>query len=421
MARFCFIHVADLHLDTPFACTRVDSPQVAEILREATFQAWERVVSACIDNSAAFLVVVGDIFDASQKSLRAQLRFREGLERLNHRSIPVFVTHGNHDPLDSVSASLPPPPNTYVFGPEVETREVCRDGQPLALLTGISHPQKNESRNLARMFSAASSQDSSGLFRLALLHCNVGAETGHDAYAPCELTDLTSAGYDYWALGHVHERRLLSRAPWIVYPGNTQGRSLRELGSRGCVLVEVEGAEVVGEPRFVETDAVRWFSVDIDAEPFANTHELLEGLLRECLRFQQAADGRPAIGRLVVRGRTRLYRELRRPGYIADLENEVRATTAAWNPFVDLAVLNLVVRPPLDLDSLGTAPDFLGDLLRGANLDQEQCLRALEPLLEDARLNKLKLRTVLEEIDWQDAVLQAKYLCADLLSAGDSE
>lgn len=421
MARFCFIHVADLHLDTPFACTRIDSPEIAKILREATFQAWERVVSTCIENSAAFLVVVGDIFDASQKSLRAQLRFREGLERLNHCSIPVFVTHGNHDPLDSVSASLPPPPNTYVFGAEVETREVSRNGEPLAILTGISHPQKNESRNLARMFSAGSNQENSGLFRLALLHCNVGAETGHDAYAPCELTDLTNAGYDYWALGHVHERRVLSRAPWIVYPGNTQGRSLRELGSRGCVLVEVEGAEVVGEPRFVETDAVRWFSVDIDAEPFANTHELLEGLLRECLRFQQAADGRPAVGRLVVRGRTHLYRELRRPGYIADLENEVRATTAAWNPFVDLAVLNLVVRPPLDLESLGTAPDFLGDLLRGANLDQEQCLRALEPLLEDARLNKLKLRAVLEEIDWQDAALQAKYLCADLLSAGDFE
>jgi exonuclease SbcD len=421
MARFCFVHVADLHLDTPFACTRVDSPQMAEILREATFQAWERVVSICIESSAGFLVVAGDIFDASQKSLRAQLRFRDGLERLNHHSIPVFVTHGNHDPLDSVSASLPPPPNTYVFGPEVESREVRRDGQLLALLTGVSHPQKNESRNLARMFSQVSDQQNPRPFRLALLHCNVGAETGHDAYAPCELTDLTSAGYDYWALGHVHERRILSRSPWIVYPGNTQGRSLRELGSRGCVLVEVEGAEVVGEPRFVETDAVRWFSVDVDAEPFANTHELLEGLLRECLRFQQAADGRPAVGRLVVRGRTHLYRELRRPGYIADLENEVRATTAAWNPFVDLAVLNLVVRPPLDLDSLGTAPDFLGDLLRGANLDQEQCLRALEPLLEDARLNKLKLRTVLEEIDWQDAVLQAKYLCADLLSAGDSE
>lgn len=421
MSRFSFVHVADLHLDTPFACTRVESPQISEILREATFRAWERVVSTCIEKSAAFLVVVGDIYDASQKSLRAQLRFREGLERLNQHSIPVFVTHGNHDPLDSVSASLPPPPNTYIFGPEVETQELRRDGQLLAILTGISHPQKNESRNLARMFSAASNIAGSGLFRIALLHCNVGAETGHDAYAPCELTDLTNSSYDYWALGHVHERRVLSRTPWVVYPGNTQGRSLRELGSRGCMLVEVEGAEVVGEPRFVETDAVRWFSVEIDAEPFSSTHELLEGLLSECRKLQQAAGGRPAVARLIVRGRTHLYRELRRPGYIADLENEVRTTTAAWDPFVGVAVLNLVVRPPLDLDSLGTVQDFLGDLLRCANLEQEQCIRVCESLLEDPRLNKLKLREVIEEIDWQDAVLQAKYLCADLLSAGDSE
>jgi hypothetical protein len=187
------------------------------------------------------------------------------------------------------------------------------------------------------------------------------------------------------------------------------------------MLVEVDGTEVVGEPQFVETDAVRWFSVDVDAEPFCNTHELLEGLVRECLRLQQSADGHPVVARLVVRGRTHLYRELRRPGYIADLEDEVRASTAAWNPFVDLAVLNVVVRPPLDLDALGTVPDFLGDLLRGANFDKEQCFSAWEVLLEDGRLNKLKLRGALEEIDWQDAVLQAKYLCADLLSGGDSE
>jgi DNA repair exonuclease SbcCD nuclease subunit len=154
--RFCFVHAADLHLDTPFACAHTESPQVAEALRQATFQAWDRVVSACIENRAAFLLVAGDIFDASEKSLRAQLRFREGLERLGQGSIPVFVAHGNHDPLDSLFASLPPPPNTYVFGAEVETREVRRDGHLLALVTGISHPQKNESRNLAKLFPSPS-------------------------------------------------------------------------------------------------------------------------------------------------------------------------------------------------------------------------------------------------------------------------
>src|SRR6202521_3715966 len=177
MPRFRFVHAADLHLDTPFACACTDLPQVGEALREATFQAWDRVISSCIESGAAFLLVAGDIFDASQKSLRAQIRFREGLERLDRYSIPVFVAHGNHDPLDSLFASLPPPPNTRVFGSEVETLEVRRDGQLLATVTGISHPQKNESRNLARLFPSPASQAGTEVLQVAMLHCNVGAET----------------------------------------------------------------------------------------------------------------------------------------------------------------------------------------------------------------------------------------------------
>jgi DNA repair protein SbcD/Mre11 len=265
MARFRFVHVADLHLDTPFACARAESPKIADALRAATFRAWQRVVEVSIENEAAFVVVAGDIYDASQKSLRAQLRFREGLDLLSRNEISVFVTHGNHDPLDSVSASVPPPSNTFVFGDEVETREVRRNGQLLARVTGISHPEKNESRNLARLFPAPT-KDEVGVFELALLHCNVGADTGHDPYAPCALDDLVTAGYHYWALGHVHERRILSRSPSVVYPGNTQGRSLREAGPRGCMLVQVEGSEVLGEPKFIETDSVRWLSADVQAD-----------------------------------------------------------------------------------------------------------------------------------------------------------
>jgi DNA repair protein SbcD/Mre11 len=142
MARFCFVQAADLHLDTPFACARAESPTIAETLREATFRAWQRIVEISVENGAAFVVVAGDIYDASQKSLRAQLRFREGLERLSKKGIQAFVTHGNHDPLDSVSASVPPPSNTCVFGAEVETREVWRDGQILTRITESAIPRR---------------------------------------------------------------------------------------------------------------------------------------------------------------------------------------------------------------------------------------------------------------------------------------
>jgi hypothetical protein len=362
------------------------------------------------------------VFDASQKSLRAQIRFRDGLERLYKHSIPVFVAHGNHDPLDSLFASLPPPPNTRVFGSEVETFEVRRDGQLLATVTGISHPQKNESRNLASLFPSPPSQASSEVLQVALLHCNVGAETGHDPYAPCELDDLVNAGYHYWALGHAHERHVLCRSPWVVYPGNTQGRSLREAGPRGCLLVDVEGSEVVGEPTLIETDAVRWFTSEIDVEAFSNTEELLEGLLGECRNVVQESGGRPAMVRLKVWGRTHLYRELRRPGHAADLDSAVCDRAAALTPFVGLAALDLAIRPQIDLDALRSGPDFLGELLRAAEeLSREDCLHAWEPLLEDSRFNRFKLRSALEELDWQDVVVEAKYLCADLLSPGDPE
>jgi DNA repair protein SbcD/Mre11 len=420
MARFRFVHTADLHLDTPFACARAESPKVAEILHDATFRAWQHVVTTSIENDAAFVVVAGDIYDASQKSLRAQLRFRDGLDQLNRHEIPVFVTHGNHDPLDSVSASVSPPPNTFVFGAEVESRQVRRNDRLLAKITGISHPEKNESRNLASVFPRAA--EGGEVFQLAILHCNVGAETGHDPYAPCSLDDLITAGYNYWALGHVHERRILSRSPWVVYPGNTQGRSLREAGPRGCLLIEVEGSELVGEPQFMATDSVRWLSADVPAEQFKSTQELIEGLVAECKKLQDLGQTRLVMGRLVVKGRSHLYRELRRTGYLAELEEEVRSRVADFNPIIEVATLDFAVKPALDLDVLQTAPDFLGELLRGAHdFTEEDCRAAWQILAEDRNLNRFKLRSVLESLDWKEIALQASYLCADLLSPGDSE
>ena len=166
MARFRFVHVADLHLDTPFACARAESPKIADALREATFGAWEKVVEVSLENGLA-LVRGGRrryLRRLPKESSGTTAFSGKGLEQLNQNEIPVFVTHGNHDPLDSVSASVPPPSNTFVFGAEVETRDVSRNGQLLAQVTGISHPEKNESRNLARLFPPPAKDDRNVFF-----------------------------------------------------------------------------------------------------------------------------------------------------------------------------------------------------------------------------------------------------------------
>jgi hypothetical protein len=182
-------------------------------------------------------------------------------------------------------------------------------------------------------------------------------------------------------------------------------------------VVEVDGSEVLGEPKFIETDAVRWLSADVQADRYKNTQELIDGLVAECRRLQGWADGRPAMGRLVVRGRSGLFRELRRAGYLAELEDEVRSRAAEFNPFLEVAALDFSVRPELDLEALQSAPDFLGELLRGAQgFTKQDCAAAWETLAEDRNLNRFKLRAAIDGLDWQDIALQASYLCADLLS-----
>ena len=98
--RFRFLHAADLHLDTPFTgMRRVDASLVAT-LRDATTRAFDNLVNAALEHSVAFVVIAGDIYDGPERGVRAQLAFRNGLDRLAQAGIRSFVVHGNHDPLE---------------------------------------------------------------------------------------------------------------------------------------------------------------------------------------------------------------------------------------------------------------------------------------------------------------------------------
>ncbi|MBN9182316.1 MAG: metallophosphoesterase, partial [Microbacterium sp.] len=77
---------------------------VAATLRDATFDVYDAIIELCLNEHVDALLVAGDIYDASDKSLRAQLHFLRGLERLSAAGIRSFVCHGNHDPLDGWEA-----------------------------------------------------------------------------------------------------------------------------------------------------------------------------------------------------------------------------------------------------------------------------------------------------------------------------
>ena len=154
--------------------------------------------------------------------------FARAMGRLEQAGIPAYVLNGNHDDASVLTKSVPWPPNVHRFGSrKAETFQIEHLG---VALHGWSFAQAAAPENLALSYPDAVPH----AFNLGVLHTSLSGHVGHDRYAPCEIAELRARGYDYWALGHVHDHQIASRAPHVVFSGNLQGRNIRETGSKGA-------------------------------------------------------------------------------------------------------------------------------------------------------------------------------------------
>ncbi|MBA4179401.1 MAG: phosphoesterase [Anaerolinea sp.] len=392
MTEFRFVHAADLHLDSPFTGIQsVAPPNVHARLIEATFAAYDRTIDLCLAERVDALLVAGDIYDGADRSLKAQLRFVQGLERLDRAGIRSFVCHGNHDPLDGWQARLRFPPSCHQFGRDVAAVPLDPARPGLATVYGVSYAERDVRDNLVPQFGTGPRDG----FSIGLLHCNVGNNPEHAAYSPCTVDDLRQTGIDYWALGHVHTRQVVNgRGPAVVYPGNPQGRHPLETGERGVYLVEVRADSNVNLS-FHDVSVVRWESLTIDATGMVSEQELVDaadGLIADA---RASAEGRDLICRLTVAGRGELHERLERPNACEDLREVLNSRWTATSPFAWCERLENRVRREIDRESLRRQEDFSGDVVRlidRAHSDPElqaALRRPLSDLLEHKRAGRL--------------------------------
>ena len=434
MKKISFIHASDLHIDSPFTGIGARSETVAEALRSATFDAFDALVQFCIDKEVQFLLVSGDIYDGADRSLRAQLKFLDGMKRLADHNISSFIAHGNHDSIDGWSSTIKWPDKVHIFKADpietkpietkpgetdpIETKTIKINGEPVAAISGISYGSRNERRNLAKKFKAADPD----LFQIGVLHCNCGGNTNHENYAPCRLEDLTKTGFDYWALGHVHEKKILNKNPYVVYSGNTQGLNIRETGERGCYHVVVDENRHV-DIEFCPLDAVRWFTARIDITDIDSIDGLDIKIVKSIDRLREQGKGRPVICRIFLTGRGLLYKDLRQKSAVPDLLERIRETGLTEDPFVWVQNFEVNCWPETDLEKRRDLNDLLGQVLRisknigDAGNDSQALKDALMPALcglyENHRIAKFldppsgdDLKKILQD---------AELLCVDLL------
>ena len=360
MNKIKFIHCADLHIDSPFKGISDINEDLREILYNSTFQSFRNIVDLAIENKVHAVLIAGDVYDGADKSLKAQLRFREELKRLSDNGIPSFIVAGNHDPLDSWSASIEWPEMAHFFGGDkVAKFPLIIEEETVAEIYGISFPKQNVTDNLALQFD----RENDKVPAIAILHTNIGENTGHKSYAPATVEDLKSRKMDYWALGHVHTQKLLSEnSPVILYPGNAQARNPRELSKKGCTLVEM-GKDGSCELTHHSTDIVRYQVASIDISDLSTLDEVIESVRSTCAGISSNMDGRHSIIRLILQGRTTINNEVRKGNNLSDIIDSVREYFGGNSPIIWLENITLNTAGVYDVDALRGGKDFIADII----------------------------------------------------------
>ena len=289
-----------------------------------------------IDEVVDFVLIAGDLFDGEWRDMSTGLYFARAIGRLDQAGIPVFLLAGNHDAESVITRSVPWPPNVRLFGtkrPETHTLADLR-----VAIHGQSFATPAVTDNLVLAYPEAVPHH----FNIGMLHTALAGRQGHAAYAPCSLDDLKSKRYDYWALGHVHEYEIVCQEPHVVFPGNTQGRTIRETGPKGAVIVTVEDARVSALDR-IEFDVLRWTVVEVDCTDAMA--DAVPALMRSALlaAWQDSAAGLPLVARVTLTGRTSDAGAMHDRG--GSFRDDARAVAASISPDLFIEKVKVLVAP----------------------------------------------------------------------------
>jgi DNA repair exonuclease SbcCD nuclease subunit len=411
-----FLHLADVHLDTAFEGR---SAALREHLRDALRTAFERAVDCAIDEEVHAVLLAGDLFDDDRLSVATEAFLVDQVQRLDDAGIDTVYVTGNHDPGGSGfrAAKIDWPDRFhYVDDRSPATIELTEpDGTPRATVVAAGHVDAHEEANLAARFPEASGPEPT----IGLLHAHVTSASqveAHDRYAPCTAEDLRAPGYDYWALGHIHTRQQVDEEAHAWYPGNLQGRSPRETGARGGLLVTLnDGA--APDVEFRSFAPARWESLTLDNLDDAETVQALvqraQTAYREVVQADESAGATATdwLLRVILRGPCPLADELSSPDQVEELEQVLAQRldpgAGSGQGVRDVEVRTRHLVPPVDPDTYRDETHLAGevlDLLDRARADDETLDTIAPDVLagcsdDDPEARRAYLRSLLDGLD----------------------
>ena len=275
-----FIHFADAHLDSPFLGLSFLPSESFKQIQNAPMQSLTKIVDLALKEKVDLVLIAGDTFDSFKPTPSVQIFFAHEIERLVNAQIQVIMIFGNHDHMAKEDLLIAESPYFKLLGngEKVETVSYKTKNGFEYDVSGFSYLANHINDDMAAQFPAKSNR-----YTFGIMHAQERAGTSsQNVYAPFSLSELQNLNYNYFALGHIHLRQVLSETPLIVYPGNIQGRHINETGPKGCYLGTIDEQTKQTKIHFVQTNSITWSKKEIElTKPMAKTE--LENMIINCL------------------------------------------------------------------------------------------------------------------------------------------
>lgn len=333
------VHAADIHLDSPLRSHDRYGMSTASQLRGATRRALENLVHRCVEWRADLLVIAGDLYDGTWNDYGTGLFFTQQMGVLRDAGIEVVIVSGNHDAESEITASLVLPPNVRRLDVVAPESVVLDD------LGCVVHGQGYVTRDITENLAKAYPARMAGLVNIGVLHTAVTGAEGHALYAPCTPAELAALRYDYVALGHVHTRHAVNDGEFPAwFSGNLQGRTIRETGPKGVLIVDFEEGQSA-RVQFAPVDVMRWEGIDVDVTGMTDLDDVYGAVRGRLADTVARADGLPVLAHVRLRGTSPLA------GRLQDVEElEAQASGIAMNESAILARARSEVVAPSAVD-----------------------------------------------------------------------
>ena len=395
--QLTFIHAADLHLGAPFKGLQSLSEKWATRLIRAIPESYQRVITAAIDHKVDFVLIAGDIFDLAKGSYADYRCFFDGLHALHEAQIPVYLVAGNHDPYTSWQQRFFEfPQNTIMFPADKPGFSVFeKDGEPLAIIAGRSYHNQSwpEHTSIAEGITRKAAQFAAGTtapFAIGLIHTGLNIDPNK---APTNPQNLLNADMDYWALGHIHSKKLFfPDNPKIAFSGCIQGRDIGETGEHGIFKITLtQGAP--NQAEFIACASVVWQSISLDISNCISLGEVHEKIMRELFRVNSTAHCEEMCVRITLTGISELHALLERPGIVSDLRQNINDSYPVF--FCD-SLLNKT-QAPYDKEALRKEALFPAVFMQAADALRKNTEEEIAYLQDEFIKKNLKLSHKLEK------------------------